>query len=150
MLQKAGYDDEVIAAAFLHDAIEDTDYTAERMTSRFGARVTELVLAVSERKDVNSWAERKRLYREQIKESTIEAVALACADHLHNAKSLTLAVLAGINIESLFKIGIEERFEHERALVGVFNEKLNGSELAREFESSVNDLEISMKKYAEI
>ncbi len=147
VLQKAGYDDEVIAAALLHDAIEDTEYTAEQMTSQFGARVTELVLAVSEQKDVDPWTERKRLYREQISESGADAAALACADHLHNTKSMTLTVDAGISIKSLFKIGIEERLAHERELVAIFNEKLDGSELAQEFESSVNDLEVAMKKY---
>jgi (p)ppGpp synthase/HD superfamily hydrolase len=147
LLQKAGYDDEVVAAGFLHDALEDTEYTADQMISQFGKRVTELVLAVSERKDVNPWEERKRLYREQISLADVDAVALACADHLHNTKSMTLTVAAGINIESLFKIGIKERFEHERALVSIFNEKLDGSEIAQEFESSVNDLEVAMKKY---
>ncbi|MDF1497575.1 MAG: HD domain-containing protein [Patescibacteria group bacterium] len=147
ILQKAGYDDEIVAAAFLHDAIEDTEYTAEKMRTHFGARVTELVLAVSEQKHVNPWAKRKRLYREQISESDIEAVALACADHLHNVKSLTLTVDSGIDIKTLFEIGIEERFAHERDLVTIFNEKLNGSELAKEFESAVGELELAMNKY---
>jgi len=147
ILQKAGYDDEVVAAGFLHDAIEDTKYTAEQMIEEFGTGVAELVLAVSEQKDVNPWSERKRLYREQIQASNTKAAALACADHLHNTQCMKITVAAGINIASLFEIGIEERFAHERALVGIFNEKLNNSELAKEFEASVDDLEAAMKKY---
>jgi (p)ppGpp synthase/HD superfamily hydrolase len=145
LLQRAGYNEEVVAAGFLHDALEDTEYTAEEMTKRFGENVTKMVLSVSEQKDVDPWGERKRLYREQMKESSVEACALACADHIHNSKSMTMTVQAGYNIKTLFKIGIEERFAHERELVAIFNDKLGESELAQEFEKSVNDLEVAMK-----
>ncbi|MBD3281160.1 HD domain-containing protein [Candidatus Uhrbacteria bacterium] len=148
LLQRAGYDDEVVAAGFLHDALEDTEFTAEQMTERFGARVTELVQGVSEQKDVADWVERKRLYREMIKAGSAEAAALSCADHIHNSRSLGISIKDGVDIKKIFKIGIDERFAHERHLVEIYKEKLAGSELAREFEASINDLEEIVKQYA--
>ena len=43
-------DEEVLAAAVLHDTIEDTPATKEDLEDRFGPRVTELVLSQSENK----------------------------------------------------------------------------------------------------
>lgn len=41
---------EVLAAAVLHDVVEDTDVTAETLESEFGSRVALLVGAMSENK----------------------------------------------------------------------------------------------------
>lgn len=43
-------DEEVIAAAVLHDVIEDTDATEDDLYARFGRRIAELVLNESEDK----------------------------------------------------------------------------------------------------
>lgn len=51
-------DEEVIAAALLHDVVEDTDVTGEELEHRFGPRVAGLVMAESEDKS-RSWQERK-------------------------------------------------------------------------------------------
>lgn len=148
LVQKAGYEDDVVIAGLLHDALEDTDYTAEKMAEAFGAKVTSLVQSVSEQKDVKPWAERKRLYREMLAGSIEEAVAIACADHIHNVRSFAIAIASGMDIDKEFHAGISDRFAHEKALVEIFNQKLTGSELAQEFENSVNDLELTIKKYA--
>ena len=39
--------DEILAAAVLHDVIEDTKFTAEDIAERFGDRVTELVVGLT-------------------------------------------------------------------------------------------------------
>ena len=51
-------DEEVIAAALLHDVIEDAGITEEVIREKFGSRVAELVVAESEDKS-KSWIERK-------------------------------------------------------------------------------------------
>ena len=43
-------DEEVLAAAVLHDVIEDTGHSAEEIAGKFGERVARLVLAESENK----------------------------------------------------------------------------------------------------
>src|SRR3712207_6362189 len=48
LLRNRGYDDGVVAAAVLHDAIEETDATIEDLRERFGSRICALVSALSE------------------------------------------------------------------------------------------------------
>ena len=43
-------DEEVIAAAVLHDVLEDTEATEDDLYARFGRRITELVINESENK----------------------------------------------------------------------------------------------------
>jgi (p)ppGpp synthase/HD superfamily hydrolase len=47
ILRKAGFNDEqVLAAALLHDVVEDTEYSRESLAAEFPARVVEYVLAL--------------------------------------------------------------------------------------------------------
>src|SRR5262249_7510334 len=51
ILVRAGFDDEAtLAAALLHDVVEDTDWPAERLRAEFPPQVLEYVSAVTERK----------------------------------------------------------------------------------------------------
>ena len=52
-------DPEVLAAALLHDTVEDTATSADEIAEAFGARVRDLVLEVSDDKGLAA-AERKR------------------------------------------------------------------------------------------
>ena len=45
LLEEYGYDDEVIAAGFLHDVVEDTKYTLEDIKKEFGDEVANLVMS---------------------------------------------------------------------------------------------------------
>ena len=51
-------DEEVIAAAYLHDVLEDTAVTAQELLLEFGERVLKLVQAETEDKSL-TWKERK-------------------------------------------------------------------------------------------
>lgn len=46
-LEALGFDPEVVAAAWLHDVIEDTEHTAAELEAEFGHRVAALVLEVT-------------------------------------------------------------------------------------------------------
>ena len=52
-------DEEMVAAALLHDVVEDTPVTEEEIRSLFGERIASLVHAESEDKS-KSWWERKQ------------------------------------------------------------------------------------------
>jgi guanosine-3',5'-bis(diphosphate) 3'-pyrophosphohydrolase len=83
-------DEEVIAAAVLHDVLEDTDATEEKLLAHFGRRITELVLGESEDKRRNlppalTWKTRKR---ETITFLETEAKMLALADKLSNLRAI--------------------------------------------------------------
>ena len=44
LLESLGYDDNVIAAGYLHDVVEDTKYTIEDLKKEFGLDIATLVM----------------------------------------------------------------------------------------------------------
>ena len=88
LLHEAGFDDEVIAAALLHDVVEDTEMGPDEIAERFGERVAELVEALSEDEGIEEYAERKREHREQVEESGRDAIAIYIADKLSNLRDM--------------------------------------------------------------
>lgn len=90
----AGYtnDEDVLIAALLHDTIEDTPYTFSELEEDFGARVRELVAAVThpELAEVpprERWRERREQYAEQLREAPEDALVIAAADKIHNMRA---------------------------------------------------------------
>ena len=84
--------DNPIISAFLHDVVEDTDYTVEDIRERFGDNVAFLVDTVTKRKK-DSYQHSKQVdnYR-QILESVhydIRALLIKLADRLHNMRTLS-------------------------------------------------------------
>jgi (p)ppGpp synthase/HD superfamily hydrolase len=86
-------DEDTIVAAFLHDTLEDTDYTEEELREDFGGPVAEIVLTLTEPK-VDSkgsklpWIERKRAYAKQLKNGSEKALLIAAADKSHNFRTI--------------------------------------------------------------
>jgi (p)ppGpp synthase/HD superfamily hydrolase len=86
-------DEDTIVAAFLHDTLEDTDYTLEEIKEDFGGPVTEIVLTLTEPKlDTKGaklqWLEKKKLYAKQLKAGSDKALMIAAADKAHNFRTI--------------------------------------------------------------
>ena len=86
-------DHEVIAAAVLHDVIEDTDTTKERLEELFGKRITELVCADSEDKReecpaTETWEVRKGETLQSIPDASRDEQIIILADKLSNIRSI--------------------------------------------------------------
>lgn len=86
-------DDEVIAAAVLHDTVEDTDATIEEIRERFGSRVAELVAEESENKRedlpaASTWKIRKEETLALLKTAPKEVKMLTLGDKLSNIRSI--------------------------------------------------------------
>lgn len=83
-------DQAVIAAACLHDVLEDTDVTPEEMRNVFGERVTLLVIEVTNvsRLEDGNRAVRKALDREHIARSSPEGATIKLADLIDNTSSI--------------------------------------------------------------
>ena len=86
-------DKEVLAAAVLHDVLEDTSVTEEELRKEFGDRVTGFVLAETENKrdDLPKW-ETWRIRKEEtlavLKDSGIEEKMLWLGDKFSNMRGL--------------------------------------------------------------
>ena len=87
-------DEDVLAAAVLHDVLEDTSVTEDELRETVGGHVTELVLAVSENKRREQPAEMTWRLRKQesverlLKEPRLEVKMIALGDKLSNIRAL--------------------------------------------------------------
>lgn len=92
LLSSIGADEEVICAGILHDTIEDSieekKVTFEMLEERFGEKVAQLVLAVTETDKSLSWEERKSRALEHIKTFSRDSILLKSADIISNLTEL--------------------------------------------------------------
>jgi len=84
------YGEEVLAAALLHDVVEDTAVTLEDIREAFGQRVALLVDCVSEDPALPG-GERKRAYHDRVRLAPRDARAICAADKVSNVEDLLLA-----------------------------------------------------------
>jgi guanosine-3',5'-bis(diphosphate) 3'-pyrophosphohydrolase len=89
-----GSTDEVLAAALLHDAVEDTETEVEELRTRFGDRVANMVAAMTEDETIEDYEERKTEHRQRVAEAGTEVLAIYAADKLTNLAMLRDAYAA--------------------------------------------------------
>jgi len=86
-------DPELIAAAILHDTVEDTPVTKEDLTKEFPARVVDLVLHESENKREElpselTWDIRKQETIDQLKTASLDVKIVCLGDKLSNIRAM--------------------------------------------------------------
>lgn len=86
-------DVDVVIGAFLHDVVEDTNYTLNDISARFGAHVADLVKCESEdkRRDLppeESWKMRKQGFLNRLKKTNRDEKIISLADKLSNLRSM--------------------------------------------------------------
>ena len=81
-------DPEVLAAAILHDTLEDTETTPAELEAAFGARVRALVEAVTDDKKLRK-AERKQLQIDHAGALSPDAVLIKLGDKIANVTDVT-------------------------------------------------------------
>lgn len=108
VVQRAGWSDPVVAAAYLHDVLEDRNRYGQRLRREalrdaVAPEVERLVVAVSERKlDAKGkrrpWRARKEGYIDKLMAASPEAVAISLSDKFHNLWSINESLAAGENV----------------------------------------------------
>lgn len=121
-------DEEIIAAAVLHDVVEDTPATIEEMKNAFGERVAKLVVSDSEDKRENmpkaeSWEIRKRETLESIPNAGREEQIIVLSDKLSNLRSI-YRDYTKIGDELWNRFNVKDKEKHKWYYCGVA-EKLN-------------------------
>lgn len=86
-------DQELLAAAALHDTIEDTKITIDVLRKEFGNRVADLVEAESDKfvegiSEEDSWADRKQAAIDRIAAAPLDAKMVALGDKLSNMRAI--------------------------------------------------------------
>lgn len=103
-------DEEILAAAFLHDTVEDTDTTLEEIEEAFGCEVHDLVMSMTEDKDVEPYERRKDHHREQVEAGGERVVLIYAADKVANLRDMrALYANIGDAASSRFKAPIDVR-----------------------------------------
>ncbi|MFM9884667.1 MAG: HD domain-containing protein [Burkholderiales bacterium] len=91
-------DGTVIAAALLHDTIEDTETTWQELRGAFGEEIAEIVLEVTDTKWLDS-ATRKRLQVQKALASSRRAKLVKLADKICNLRDILAAPPAKWSLE---------------------------------------------------
>lgn len=122
ILSKAGASDELIAAGFLHDVLEDSadesKVTKEMLEQEFGAEVAALVASVSEKNRDLSWHERKEAALEEIRQFPHDSLMLKSGDVISNTTELMSDYEHdGSNTFKRFNAPKEQLIEHAQLVI---------------------------------
>ena len=86
---QCGLSDEAVAAAWLHDVIEDTKYTEEDLRKKFPAKVVDLVVELTDQSEgKGNRKKRKALECKRLCKCSVEARALKAIDLVSNMPSI--------------------------------------------------------------
>lgn len=139
-------DQELLAAAILHDAVEDTSVTLDDIRREFGDHVAKLV---EEESDVfmegvsesDSWHERKQAAIDRLSRASRDAKMVALGDKLSNARIIYRDfVQKGDKLWSIFHVtDIKEHEWHYRGLAAALKE-LEGTFAYTEFTDLVEKI----------
>ena len=139
-------DQELLAAAALHDTVEDTDTTVEQVRAEFGDRIASLVASES---DVvleglaaeDSWHARKQAAIDRLARASHDAKIVALGDKLSNMRAIARDYAEqGDALWTLFHA--KDRKDHEwhyRGLAASLSE-LRGTFAYQEFEQLIDQV----------
>ncbi len=139
-------DQELLAAAALHDTVEDTDVTVDTLRAEFGERVAALVAEESDvliegQSEQESWHARKQAAIDRLSCASYEAKMVALADKLSNMRAIARDyAVQGDALWDLFHV--KERSEHEWHYRGLANalKELGDTFAYREFTELINQV----------
>jgi (p)ppGpp synthase/HD superfamily hydrolase len=92
LLAAHGCDESTVAAALLHDVVEDSEASIDDITAAFGQPVANLVAALTEDESIEPFERRKEAHRRHVTEVGGDALAIYAADKLSNIRVLRRAL----------------------------------------------------------
>ena len=139
-------DQELLAAAVLHDTIEDTDVTVEELRAEFGDRIANLVHAESDQftegvSEEDSWHDRKQAAIDRLASAPHDAKIVALGDKLSNMRAIARDyAIKGDALWQIFHVTDKTQHEwHYRGLAASLSE-LSDTFAYKEFVSLINQV----------
>lgn len=139
-------DQELLAAAALHDTVEDTDTTVEQIREEFGDRIASLVASESDTmpegvSEQDSWHARKQAAIDRLARASHDAKIVALGDKLSNMRAIARDYAQqGDALWNLFHAKDPKDHEwHYRGLADALSE-LRDTFAYREFENLINQV----------
>lgn len=123
-LAEEGFDEKVLAAALLHDAIEHADLQLADLVERYGQDVARLVSAMTEDGEIERYQERKEEHRRRVAAAGHEARAIFAADKMANVEVLREAYdIEGEDVDAALPVSLDLKiYVWELDLEMLFNE----------------------------
>lgn len=136
ILDRAGFDEDVVIAGLLHDLLEDTPVTRVQIEVSFGSNVADLIVAVSEVKldaqgQKRPWLDRKRDHLAAVAQAQGEARAIALADKLHNLISIELDLTENRPVWTEFHAPRDQVLWYHDAMIAICAEGSDDSRIQR-------------------
>ncbi len=97
LLERSGCPDHVIAAAVLHDVLEDTPAERDELRARFGAPVSDLVALVSDDPSIDDEERQKDDTRERVRRAGGYAPVVYAADKVSKVRELRTLIAGGLD-----------------------------------------------------
>jgi (p)ppGpp synthase/HD superfamily hydrolase len=111
-LADRGHGEPTLAAALLHDVVEDSDTTVEDLRADFGDEIAALVAALSDDESIESYRERKDEHRRRVADVDGDALAIYAADKLTNMTTLHSAIEAeGMRVADEYDVPLKLKLE---------------------------------------
>lgn len=134
-------DDNILAAGWLHDVIEDTPITLEELKKEFNDELCYYVELETEDKSL-SWKERKLKQIQELKENKSEVVLIAYSDKIANLTEMANDYkLIKDELWNRFNRGKEEQYWYYLEFYKVFKaNKFISKEKLKEYEMLLNSL----------
>lgn len=137
LLAQAGVRDSVVVAGLLHDTLEDTKYTEDDISCRFGEEVLELVKAASEPERDLPWRERKHHTIEFLSTANKDVKWIALCDKYSNIVAIESDYnRIGEGLWERFNAGYEEQRWYYKSLCKAL-EELNEERIYQDFYEAV-------------
>ena len=139
-------DQELLAAAALHDTVEDTDVTVEQIRAEFGDRIASLVADESDEMpdgltEEESWHGRKQAAIDRLSKASHDAKIVALGDKLSNMRAIARDyAVKGDALWNIFHAKDPKDHEwHYRGLAQALKE-LDGTFAYQEFVNLINQV----------
>jgi len=139
-------DQELLAAAALHDTVEDTDVTVEQLRAEFGDRIAAQVASESDivvegASEEQSWHARKQAAIDRLARASHDAKMVALGDKLSNMRAIARDYATqGDKLWNLFHAKDPKDHEwHYRGLADALRE-LKDTFAFQEFEQLINQV----------
>ena len=136
LLERSSYPDHVVAAAVLHDVLEDTSTERSDLEARFGPEVADLVALVSDDPSIEDEERRKDEVRERVRRAGGYGPVVYAADKVSKVRELRTEMTLGLPPEQA-----ERKLRRHRKSLEMLEETIPGSRLLELLRFEVEALE---------
>jgi (p)ppGpp synthase/HD superfamily hydrolase len=140
LLEECGYTDPVIAAAVLHDVLEDTDAERQELEEQFGAEIATLVAALTDDPSIGDEAERKAALRLQVAQAGEPVPAIFAADKISKAREVRL-LASRQQVDGSLAVKVE----HHQESLEMLEQTIPGHELVQRLRTEIDALESQLE-----